>query len=443
MSSIRPLVTITVLALVGVFLYWKINETEPPLPEGVEDWSADTDLQVDMEGIDPAASPQFAMAPAGSESPPYSPEAALGNTPVAPALGDTAPPYNADAAAAPTWSEAPTNNKVPPVAVASRPSLEVAESKDTSGAMPALPDLPPLPTLPPAPSTAPSVDRVAGGVSPMMSAKNQATLAAGALIPAVTESLSSSTPAVTSPENNAAQAQSSLFSATRLAVQAALDRGELSQALLLLSDWHGDPSLSTSESGEVNLLLGQLAGSVIYSTEHRLEPPYMVQAGERLETIAKEYDVPWQLLAKINGITSADQLQPGQQLKVVRGPFSALVDLGQRKLTLMLDRRYAGQFSLDIEPSVTVEEGHWEVNQKLLTPANVSLQGTGPTTPTEERSLMLSNASGGATQVAILRGAKTTNPLDKSAGRVLRMNPTDAADVFDILSLGSKVVIRR
>ena len=432
MSSIRPLATITVLAFVGIFLYLKINETEPPLPEGVEDWSADTAIQFDMgqadmgqvnmDGTDPTAIPQFSQAPAESEAPAFSMNTA---TP-----GDTAPAFQVSEAAALAGVNPPTSI-APPVAVAEAPSFGVEQGFAASGAATQLPDLPPLPSLPPAPSSAPSVDVVAEVVAevvpPVMSAKPQATLPAGASVQATSE----------------VQAQTSLFSTTRTAVQAALDRGELSQALLLLSDWYGDPSLSPGEAQEVNSLLGQLAGSVIYSTEHRLKPSRMVQAGEQLETIAKEYQVPWQLLAKINGISSADQLKPGQKLKVIEGPFSALIDISQRKMTLMLGRRYAGRFSLEIDPGLTVEEGHWEVNQKLLTPANVSLPGTGPTTPTEERSLMLSNSSGATTQVAILRGATTTNPLTETAGRVLRMSPTDAADVFDILSLGSTVVIRR
>ena len=45
-------------------------------------------------------------------------------------------------------------------------------------------------------------------------------------------------------------------------------------------------------------LLGQLAGTVIYSTEHQLEPARVVKPGETLETIAKEYNVPWQLLGE-------------------------------------------------------------------------------------------------------------------------------------------------
>ncbi len=446
MSSIRPLVTITVLALVGVFLYMKIDETEPPLPVGVDDWSSTADIDFDMGGdmggvatgmagadaIPQFASPQSNSAPSAGEAP------AFGDTSAAPAFGDSAPKFE------------PAPVATTPAATAPAFGTTASSDTDDTGL-----NLPPLPTLPPAPSTAPSVadqaalpsvpnvnvDLGTSGVPPSL---EQPALPSFSDAPLNTPSSTpDSTVAPTTPTNLVAPAQASLFSVTRLAVQAALDRGELSQALLQLSDWYGDPSLSASESSEVNGLLSQLAGSVIYSTEHRLEPPYMVQAGERLEMIAKKYEIPWQLLAKINGITSADQLQPGQQLKVMRGPFSALIDLSHRKLTLMLDRRYAGEFSIDVDPSVSVEEGHWEVNQKLLTPASAAFAGTGPTTPTEERSLMLSSATGAASQVAILRGATAPNPLSEPAGRVIRLSPNDASDIFDILSLGSKVVIRR
>ena len=435
MSSIRPLATITVLALVGVFLYLKINETEPPLPEGVEDWSADTALQFDMSGADPSATseaaPQFGVAPTASEAPAFSAEpaaaasataTATATATAAPPAGDTAPAFNPHAATSPALEA---------------PSFEAVKTEVVDAVASTLPDLPPMPALPEIPSTTPTIEEIVAEVP--AAAYPQATLPGVPVMPEMPVTAAPVTPQIEA----ATQAEPSLFSATRLKVQAALDRGELSQALLLLSDWYGDPSLSASEASEVESLLGQLAGSVIYSTEHRLEPPYMVQAGEQLETIAKKYDVPWQLLAKINGLGSADQLQPGQQLKVMQGPFSALIDISQRKMTVMLGRRYAGRFTLDFDSQVTVEEGHWEVNQKLLTPANVSLPGSGPTTPSEERSLMLSNVNGGATKVAILRGATAPNRLAATAGREMRMNPTDAKDAFDILSLGSKVVIRR
>ena len=449
MSSIRPLATITVLAIVGVFLYMKINETEPQLPPGVDEWSVSTEIQLNGFGGDASSLPEVEMSPAGGAPPADNAAPAFAGMAVdtsAAVSGSEAPAYTGQAA--PTWNAPPgaqATQVQPSASVAIEASAQsteldeittnVSASNEPSYTEPLaaadseleLPDLPPMPELPAAVTPAEQVEPAptANSAVPSVDLSNTATSGATSESPA------------------AAPAQASLFSATRLAVQSALDRGELSQALLLLSDWYGDPSLSSEETAEVNSLLSQLAGSVIYSTEPRLEPPYMVQAGERLETIAEKFQVPWQLLAKINGITSADQVQPGQKLKVLRGPFSAVVDISRRRLTLMLDRRYAGQFTLEVDPSITVEEGHWKVDQKMLTPGNVGLSAVGPVTPTEERSITLTNVNGTGSKIAVLRGTSAYTPLSELAGRVIRLKPADAADVFDILSLGSKVVIRR
>jgi len=425
-SSIRPLATITLLAAVGMFLYLKINESEPPLPADIAEWAVPEQVEIDGLPAAPGAGSPFRAAPAGS----------------------SAPAFNV----APQASEAPAfspNLATPPPAFAEAPPRGETTIAGAGIALSDVPDLPPLP------SSTNSTSAIVGQVSPAhghdhdhgadrpMSPSN----ASGALeIAAMQNPPQSAFASASQPLAQTGaipQAQASLFSATRLAVQAALDRGELSQALLLLSDWYGDPSLSASESQEVSQLLSQLAGSVIYSTEHRLEPPHMVQAGEKLEDIAKQYNIPWQLLAKINGIARADQLQPGQQLKVMRGPFSALIDLSERKMTLMLDRRYAGQFSIHVDPTTSVEEGHWTVDQKLLTPGNAGLLATA-TTPTEEHTLMLTNPTGGGNQVAILRAERATTPTTADpTGRVIHLKSSDVEDVFDILSLGSRVTIRR
>jgi LysM repeat protein len=240
-----------------------------------------------------------------------------------------------------------------------------------------------------------------------------------------------------------APSQSSLFDATRQAVQESLDRGTLSQALLLLSDWYGDPSLSAEENQELQTLLGQLAGSVIYSREHRLEPPYLVQADETLEMIAQKFNTSWQLLAKINGIERPNQLQPGQKLKVVQGPFSALIDLGDRQLTLMLDRRYAGKFPIDVDPQAALEEGHWRVDQKLVTPGNVGLNPASASALTEEESLVLTNLANPTGPVAVLCGQTSSVATTGSADRAIRIQSNGITDLYDILSVGSRVVIRR
>jgi LysM repeat protein len=293
---------------------------------------------------------------------------------------------------------------------------------------------------------------------PPLPGAHAATTAAGAhpddiSVPELDEMIAaSSSPAASAgngPPNAAATTEPPLskptmFPAARVAAHGALERGQLAEALATLSAWYGDPSLTPTEAAELNDLLSQLAGSVIYDNQsHRLAAPHVVQMGETLTAIADTYNVPWQLLAKINGIADPATLAPGQVLKVLPGPFSAEVDLSERKLTLLLDRMYAGQFALEIEPSATIEEGEWKVDQKLETPAMGGLYAT-PGAPTEDRSLLLANAANPASPPAIVRGPGNPDPVSAAPrDRVLRLKAVDVADVYDILSQGSRVTIRR
>jgi hypothetical protein len=141
-------------------------------------------------------------------------------------------------------------------------------------------------------------------------------------------------------------------------------------------------------------------------------------------------------------VTDPAALQPGQQLKVLRGKFSALVDLSERTMTLMLDRRYAGKFAIELDPTTAIEEGQWKVDQKALTPAG-GVYGQ-PGGATEDRSLLLSNPASPNSQAAVLRGPGNSDPASpQPAGRVIRLKSSDVNDVFDILSVGSRVTIRR
>ena len=62
----------------------------------------------------------------------------------------------------------------------------------------------------------------------------------------------------------------------------------------------------------------------------------------------------------------------------------------------------------------------------------------------DQKSIMMTNTSGGASQIVILRGANGSAPGSTDpAGRVIRLKIRDVEEVYDILSLGSQVVIRR
>ncbi|RIK85868.1 MAG: hypothetical protein DCC67_03495 [Planctomycetota bacterium] len=505
------MITIMLLAAVGVVLYMKINETEPAIPPGVPEWSAgpldiggssgtsgDGSSAAGLADVDLAEAPAFApgaatanaaSAPAGGDAPAWTPGPLAASEP--PKDEPAAPPAgNQDAATAAGASEeqAAATPPIPPLPDAAANEQTAAAPADASALLSgtAAADAPlfvPVETTPIAaagaveatpPSKASNLDHAPAEVPPMTApvastgsapaapASDSANPVADAAIPAGIAAAAvaaaatsgegkpdaaSATPAADSGTPHASEAAGSktlTYASVRVAVQAALDRGELAQALLQLSDWYDDPSLTPAETQEVDALLSQLAGSVIYDgpPSHRLEPAYIVQPGEALPDIAKKHEVSPELLAKINGIAPAAPLQPGQELKVVRGPFAAVIELGKRKMTLMLDRRYAGKFDIEIDPTAAIEDGLWKVQQKDLTPTVRGLYGE-PSGPSEERSLLLINESD-ATKTVVIRGPGSGDPTaTPPAGRVIRLNSTDVADLYDILSEGSRVTVRR
>jgi LysM repeat protein len=188
-------------------------------------------------------------------------------------------------------------------------------------------------------------------------------------------------------------------------------------------------------------LLGQLAGTVIYSTEHQLEPARVVKPGETLETIAKEYNVPWQLLAKINSVPAPDQVRPGQELKVVRGPFSAVVDLRRSEMSLEVGGCYAGTFPVTLPPGGAVAEGQWLVEQKLGS-SSVTTAASAPPAPPYRQIILRSANAGATTPSATLMIDASSDPLP-SRPDAIRVAMQDAEELSDILSVGSRVTVRR
>ncbi|BBO35998.1 LysM peptidoglycan-binding domain-containing protein [Lacipirellula parvula] len=483
MSSLRPLATITLLAVVGVVLYMKINETEPVIPEGVGEW---TTGQLEIGG-DPGASVPgvggLSQAPK-LDAPPLDATAAASAAPA----GDAAPAWKpepilsskTDAAEAPKFD--PTA-AAPADKGATAESSPVARSADASQ----LPDMPPLPesnstakdaapvvaaaaaaaAVPfvntpstgatPSAASAPAAESSAAASPAPSSNPYAVTPDASAVAPPLETPVAGSTPvadvppvaeapvAGTEPITPTDASKGSMYASARVAVQGDLDRGELAQALLKLSEWYGDPSLTPEETQEVDTLLGQLAGDVIYEgpPAHRLAPKHVVATGETLETIAQKYNVPWELLANINRITDPKAVQVGQELKVLQGPFSAVIDLGKRRMTLMLDRRYAGRFTIELDPSFSIEEGTWKVDQKLLTPVAGGVYGQ-PAGATEDRVLLLSNAANPTAQPAMLRGPGAADPVSAPpTARVIKLKAGDVKDVYDILSVQSTITVRR
>ncbi len=249
-----------------------------------------------------------------------------------------------------------------------------------------------------------------------------------------------SSPVVSPPIQNLGNRSNTAFEAAISSAKNQLQQGQMATALLTLSIWYEDPRIQPDQHEELTGLLDRIAGTVIYSQKHLIEPPHRVQTGETIETIAKSHKIPEGLLIKINQIQDPAAISPGQELKVVRGPFNATINSKKRELTLWLGGRYAGRFELNLGPEFEQIVGPFVVLDKTRSHASHQNQpwirlgpGYGAGTGTVTTGPQL-----GIAGIANVAQAPTVD----QPGRI-GVSTRDADDLHDILSRGSKITIQR
>lgn len=243
------------------------------------------------------------------------------------------------------------------------------------------------------------------------------------------------------------------FAAFLDAVRKKLDEGKLAEAHAALSALYGNANLPADQARQISTLLDQLAGTVIYSRKHYLEPAYFAQQGDTLERIALRYNVPWQLLARINGlmppgassgdIAAKDQPLPvGMELKVVRGPFEAVVHTDRHELTLMLENRYAGRFPIGVGRDLPRVDGNYTVRDKTPNaPYNIA-DGIA-SSPNDPRNPPSSPWIGLTDRIGI-HAAPGPQAIGRDDNRgAICVGERDLQDLYGILSVGSRVTIMR
>jgi hypothetical protein len=99
---------------------------------------------------------------------------------------------------------------------------------------------------------------------------------------------------------------------------------------------------------------------------------YLVKRGDLLSTIAKKFNVPWEILQSINKIRRPEVLQAGEQIKVINGPFHAKVYRSTFTMDLYLqDNTFVRSFKVGLgKMESETPTGLWRVrsNGKLEQP---------------------------------------------------------------------------
>lgn len=218
--------------------------------------------------------------------------------------------------------------------------------------------------------------------------------------------------------------------------------GQLHAALASLTVFYHSDDLSADEREQLLGLLDPLAGRVVYSTESFTDADiYTVRGRESLMEIAAQYKVPWELLRLVNGVNDPQIMLPGTELKVMRGPFRAEIDLkgASGELTLFVGPYYAGRFQLAMGNDPTPVPGEYQVVEKL--PGKAWYSGT-DSIPERAAGNPYGDVWIDLGRGVCLHGSPASASGSTGAKGCLRLSSLDAVDVMSILSVGSPVVIR-
>ena len=183
------------------------------------------------------------------------------------------------------------------------------------------------------------------------------------------------------------------------------------------------------------------ADSIYFSSQPHYMDPYVVHAGDQLQKIASTYQVPWEYLAKLNQV-DPHRIRPGQDLKVIKGPFSAVVELNSFNLTVHAHGYYVRRYAVGLGRDDATPEGTFRVVNKVVNPQYTDPSGRvidadDPANPLGERWIDLGNGYG-------IHGTVNPKSIGKAESRgCVRLTNADVEEVFDMLSVGSEVLIRR
>jgi lipoprotein-anchoring transpeptidase ErfK/SrfK len=237
--------------------------------------------------------------------------------------------------------------------------------------------------------------------------------------------------------------------------QAAIQHGDLITARTAYSAAL-DKYLPPEQETQIRTELTKLADETIFSPRRvpgdPLTDTYVVQPGQTLRTIAAQFKVTDNLLAKINNTTNKRLIRAGQTLKVVQGPFHAVVDKSDYCLYVYLQDVLVRCYKVGLGANDSTPPGQWRVKDKLINPTYYPARGGSviaaddPNNPLAERWIGLQGISGPAKgqERYGVHGTIDPDSIGKSVSMgCIRLHNPDVEELFDMLVLNDSLVTVR
>ncbi|HVZ93288.1 MAG TPA: L,D-transpeptidase family protein [Phycisphaerales bacterium] len=211
--------------------------------------------------------------------------------------------------------------------------------------------------------------------------------------------------------------------------------------------------------------LSQLSERMTFSTAvtpgDAMCESYSIQAGDTLVRIARNKDlgVDWRFIQRVNGMSDPGKLRLNQSVKLVHGPFHAVVDKSEYRLDLYSDmkdaegnRLFIRSFKVGLGEGGSTPLGGFVVKSgsKLVNPHWVNprtgekFDANDPKNPIGERWVGLEGTEAGTKSMTGYGIHGTIDPdsigQQKSMG-CIRMAETDVEIVYEMLAEGKSTVL--
>ncbi|MBN1512407.1 MAG: L,D-transpeptidase family protein [Phycisphaerae bacterium] len=178
---------------------------------------------------------------------------------------------------------------------------------------------------------------------------------------------------------------------------------------------------------------------------------HVIARGETLETIAKSYYLTAGLLARINNIGNPNLIRQGQRIKVIHGPFHAVVSKSAFHIDVYLKDTLVKRFPVGLGTDDSTPTGEWVCKNKLVNPkyhpprGGATIEADDPENPLGERWIGIEGVAGEATYQSGYGIHGTIDP--ESIGRAvsmgcIRLLNEDVEYLYDLLvDAYSRVVV--
>lgn len=239
--------------------------------------------------------------------------------------------------------------------------------------------------------------------------------------------------------------------------------GDLVAARKILSQVLAAPSTPESERAAIRARLGALNEDLVFSPKvyagDTFVETYTVQSGDALAKIASKRDLAtdWRLIQRVNRLSNPNRISVGQKLKLVRGPFHAVVTKSAYRLDLYMGSPdepsswvFVKAYTVGLGEGNGTPVGTFVVkkNSKLVNPYWVNprtgekFDADDPKNPIGEHWIGIEGVGESAPYVGYgLHGTVDPDSIGKQRSMgCVRMHTEDIAQVYELLVEGVSVV---